>query len=332
MSQQERWMALPMGLLVLMGAVTATVGPCSLNGEVSTGGACSCDPGWRGPSCAQLDVAPSRVLWPQLSDGDPRTFDAPSLSWGGSLLRDNTTGLWHGWFNAGCQTATSFMHTYLTGAVHAVADTVEGPYRFVDVSVPGELENPMAVSDGKGGVLIVYLDHTYPNGSSANLPMPCFGASNGTLVGSTPRPETAGPFARPICATLQPSSHSRDPKIEGRRLGIAAAPSPSGPWSYTFPNISKPDYVESEDSDIECGINPSPFRLTNGTWLLATRYEAKQGSHLTLAVADEWGGPYTVVSSGAQWQAGVATGGSEDPVVWRNNRGYLLDLRWPTGY
>ena len=53
-------------------------------------------------------------------------------------------------FAAGCQTPTSFMHTYLTGAVHAVADAVEGPYSFVDVSVPGELENPMAVPDGKG--------------------------------------------------------------------------------------------------------------------------------------------------------------------------------------
>ena len=43
------------------------------------------------------------------------------------MLQDKVTRKWHGWFNAGCQTATSFMHTYITGAVHASADDVRGP-------------------------------------------------------------------------------------------------------------------------------------------------------------------------------------------------------------
>jgi hypothetical protein len=62
---------------------------CSLNGRLSDeatsgrGSVCTCDPGWRGAKCQALDVAPSRVLWPQLSDGDPRNTDCSSLSWGG---------------------------------------------------------------------------------------------------------------------------------------------------------------------------------------------------------------------------------------------------------
>ena len=157
-------MALLATMALLLAARSAVQGgePCSLNGELKSG-ACVCDPGWSGAKCSALAVAPSYVLWPQLSDGDPRTHDAPSLSWGGSVLQDKATKRWHGWFNAGCQTPTSFMHTYLTGAVHGVADRPEGPFSFVDVSVPGELENPMAVSDGEGGVLIAYLDHGLPN-------------------------------------------------------------------------------------------------------------------------------------------------------------------------
>ena len=60
--------------------------PCSLNGELKSG-ACVCDPGWSGAKCNALAVAPSHVLWPQLSDGDPRTHDASSLSWGGSVMQ-----------------------------------------------------------------------------------------------------------------------------------------------------------------------------------------------------------------------------------------------------
>lgn len=122
------------------------------------------------------------MLWPQLSDGDPRSSDASSLSWGGSVLQDKATGKWHGWFNTGCQTPTSFMHTYITGAVHAVSDSAMGPYGFADVSVPGELENPISLSDGEGGVLIVYLDHGWPNGSAINIPMPCFGESSSSAA------------------------------------------------------------------------------------------------------------------------------------------------------
>jgi len=120
-------MALLATMALLLAARSAVQGgePCSLNGELKSG-ACVCDPGWSGAKCSALAVAPSYVLWPQLSDGDPRTHDAPSLSWGGSVLQDKATKRWHGWFNAGCQTPTSFMHTYLTGAVHAVADRPEG--------------------------------------------------------------------------------------------------------------------------------------------------------------------------------------------------------------
>ena len=68
--------------------------PCSLNGYLRQG-RCVCDPGWRGPECDALATAPSRVLWPQLADGDPRLMDSPALSWGGSLLFEEATGLWY---------------------------------------------------------------------------------------------------------------------------------------------------------------------------------------------------------------------------------------------
>jgi len=74
--------------------------------------------------------------------------------------------------------------------VHAVADTVEGPYWYADVSVPGELENPMSVADGEGGVLIAYLDHTWPNGSAVNVRMPCALASASSRWAALPHTHT----------------------------------------------------------------------------------------------------------------------------------------------
>ena len=78
--------------------------------------------------------------------------------------------------------------------------------------------------------------------------MPCFGASNGTEKGAARRP--AAPYPRPICATLQPESHPKDPKLQGRRLAIASAPSPSGPWSYFYPKVEKPGWAIHTDGDI----------------------------------------------------------------------------------
>lgn len=155
------WLGATLSALAAAAVVGESAGDpivCSLNGQQHLGvGPCVCDPGWAGKTCANLAVAPSRVLWPQLADGDPRTRSSSSLSWGGSVLYDGATKLWHGWFNAGCQTNTSFMHTYITGAVHAVSTDVKGPYSFASVSVQGELECPMSISDGDGGVLIAYV-------------------------------------------------------------------------------------------------------------------------------------------------------------------------------
>ena len=122
----------------------------------------------------------------------------------------------------------------------------------------------MAVSDGEGGVLIAYLDHGLPNGSAVNIPMPCFGASNGTEKGAAPRP--AAPYPRPICATLQPESHPKDPKLQGRRLAIASAPSPSGPWSYVYPKVEKPGWAIHTDGDIVSCTSVLHFGCAVQTW------------------------------------------------------------------
>ena len=247
-------------------AVEAATVQCSMNGQPGNS-ACVCDPGWTGDTCNLLAVRRSRVLWPQLSEGDPRFHHGASQSWDGSMQHDIETGQWHGWFNTGCQgalTNSSLVHTYRTGAVHAIADQAGGPYRFVDVAIPGETECPMSVSDGAGGVVIAFADHTWPNGSALNLPMQCQGASNGRSAGAAARP--TGTFPLPTYSTLQAENHPcpADPSIEGRRMGVASAPSPAGPWTITYPKIEKPDYQPS-DGDMVCGINPSLHQLPNGT-------------------------------------------------------------------
>ena len=101
-------------------------------------------------------------------------------------------------------------------------------------------------------------------GSAVNIPMPCFGASNGTEKGAAPRP--AAPYPRPICATLQPESHPKDPKLQGRRLAIASAPSPSGPWSYVYPKVEKPGWAIHTDGDIVSCTSVLHFGRAVQTW------------------------------------------------------------------
>jgi hypothetical protein len=67
---------------------------CSLNGDCVSG-ACQCDQGWVGSFCQQLDLLPVVN-----ATGLDRLHGAARTStWGGTILRDNSSGtdVWHMW-------------------------------------------------------------------------------------------------------------------------------------------------------------------------------------------------------------------------------------------
>lgn len=130
-------------LTILASSLSATSAPpCSLNGEL-VGSQCLCDKPWNGPECETLSFRP--VIWPQ------GYGMAPNLtSWGGNVIRDMATGRYHLYVSAmtnGCPLSTWTQNSRID---HAVADVMEGPYRFVDVAVPTWSHNsaPIALADG----------------------------------------------------------------------------------------------------------------------------------------------------------------------------------------
>lgn len=79
---------------------------CMLNGACSSSsGECSCNPGWTGPDCGQLDLLPVKLTekkgrkgyYLPLAYGAYPTDSTPGLSsWGGSIVKDpHTPNLYH---------------------------------------------------------------------------------------------------------------------------------------------------------------------------------------------------------------------------------------------
>ena len=60
---------------------------CQLTGSCIAG-TCSCDPGWHGPMCESLDLAPAPL------GRERQAFETERASWGGNAVRDADTGVW----------------------------------------------------------------------------------------------------------------------------------------------------------------------------------------------------------------------------------------------
>ena len=74
---------------------------CELLGECVSG-TCQCRPGFTGPSCGEVDLAPadattSGVVWPQA----PSLHANQSFSWGFTVVKDEATSLYHAAVNVG---------------------------------------------------------------------------------------------------------------------------------------------------------------------------------------------------------------------------------------
>ena len=84
-------------LLVLAAALPsalakcASAHDCSLGGTCGADGRCVCFPTWKGENCSELHLLPST------RDPSWRAWDRPGnqSSWGGSVVQDPATGLYH---------------------------------------------------------------------------------------------------------------------------------------------------------------------------------------------------------------------------------------------
>jgi hypothetical protein len=189
--------------------------------------------------------------------------------------------------------------------VHATAKTAEGPYKFSDVTLPARgaqywdgrsTHNPRIVRY-KDKYLLFYMGSTHPFDDIAD---------GKTLTLDSPY------------ATVGRSN---------KRVGLAVANSPFGPWKRMDAPIlaTKPGTYYSFLTS-----NPAPLVNDDGSVILVFKgraYKDKYPYHgdMTLGVAKaaNYLGPYTVVTPEPIF--GLKKGGEmEDPFLWKDGAGYHL--------
>lgn len=151
--------------------------PCSLNGELAgSSPTCVCDKPWTGPECSVIDFKP--VTFPQGYGMQPAKApwynpNGSFTTWGGNALQDPATGKFHLFVSAmtnDCPLQTWGKNSRID---HAVADTIVGPYEFVDVAIPTWSHNAAPVQLHDGSYAIFHIgDGTGPAAGGQNCTAP----------------------------------------------------------------------------------------------------------------------------------------------------------------
>ena len=291
--------------------VCTTALDCHLGGICTPAGTCDCDPSWRGPTCAQLNVGPGSIAY------------APPnrSSWGGGPpVRSAVDGRYHLYVSemgGHCGLDTWQSMSTIVDTVSSTASAA-GPYTRVGVVVPRESHNAYYAYDPASKTHLIY---HIGGGDTGAEPPQWTNCTNGTTPGSLALSSlgAAGPKgAEPLWTHVQYVHH---------------AVSLAGPWLRE--NFTSPP-VGGNDSDIGWGNdNPAPFIFPNGSVLMLTRrYQSpKLGVEphdtIWLVTAPSWKGPYRFVSDGPalmDWRGRPTRENMEDPCLWRNARGHFHAL------
>lgn len=240
---------------------------------------CVCTPGWQGITCAEVSFVP----------GAQRAYNESLWTWGGSIVRDDD-GRVH-MFSSEMTNHCGIMH-YCSNSrvIHLTADHPLGPYARRGVAL--EPRPPPAWDSGAvHGPTI----HRLSDGSWALYYM---GTSN------TWDPKNG---SHPNCTlAADPQQGSR----ATRRIGIATAASPFGPWTRRDAPIFGPGThgTEWDWSDVS---NPTPVLLPNGSTLLLYKGRGHVQA-MGAAVAADFDGPFVRTSPNAP----VLAAAVEDTWAW----------------
>lgn len=186
--------------------------------------------------------------------------------------------------------------------VHAVSDTPQGPYRFSDIALP-----PRGAQ--------------YWDGRSTHNPRILKHGSRYYLIymGST------HPFADPTHDELTLDSPWCIVARANKRIGLAVADSPYGPWKRMDEPILK---TEPETFYSYLTSNPSPIIQEDGSVMMIFKGRAhtENGKYsdmaLGVAYAPSIEGPYTVLNGKKPIFQVDGQGEAEDPFLWKDERGY----------
>ena len=161
---------------------------------------CRCDPGFTGPSCAQLNLAPHALTlpaWPPLEGyalGDHRR----AAGWGFTVAPDANTATLHAVANVGCYSPANMVIGTLL--MHLTSTGPAAPWKAVGIVAPPTTFNPHLRLSPKGG-FVLFLRHV---GSGIHPPAmnwteaACGGVNDSEWAAMV----KAGPCA---CSRLSPS-------------------------------------------------------------------------------------------------------------------------------
>lgn len=186
--------------------------------------------------------------------------------------------------------------------VHATSDTPEGPYKFSDIALPA-----------RGA--------QYWDGRSTHNPRILKYQNKYYLIymGST------HPFANPTYEQLTLDSPWCTIGRSNKRIGLAVADSPYGPWKrFDEPILkTKPNTFYSF-----LVSNPSPIIQEDGSVMMIFKGRTYIGDNkfsdmaLGMAYAPSIEGPYKVLNADQPIFQVNGQGEAEDPFLWKDNKGY----------
>lgn len=237
-----------------------------------------------------------------------KAYRTPSLImdnywiWGSSIIKDKT-GKYHIFasrfpknlpFHPGWMVASEI--------VHGVSNIPQGPYKFVDVALPtrgaqywdGRSTHNPRIFTSKGKYYLIYMGSTHP-------------------------------FDEPTMEELTLSSPWCIVGRSNKRIGLAVADSPYGPWE----RCDKP-ILETKPNTFYSFLtsNPSPVIQEDGSVMMIFKGRAynKNNTHskmsLGIAYAPQIEGPYTVLNNDQPVFEVNGQGEAEDPFLWKDKNGF----------
>lgn len=186
--------------------------------------------------------------------------------------------------------------------VHATSDTPEGPYKFSDIALPargaqywdGRSTHNPRILKYKNKYYLIYMGSTHP-------------------------------FANPTYEQLTLDSPWCTIGRSNKRIGLAVADSPYGPWKrFDEPILkTKPNTFYSF-----LVSNPSPIIQEDGSVMMIfkgrtyIRDNKFSDMALGMAYAPSIEGPYKVLNDDQPIFQVNGQGEAEDPFLWKDNKGY----------
>jgi hypothetical protein len=278
--------------------------PCSLNGVLDNTGGCSCDSGWIGKHCGQLDLHPAPPLASQVTSKAALTSDngEANATWGMSVVGP-LNGVYHGYMTEIANECYLGEYGEASQVVHMTSTSPLGPWSRQGIALRGFAHNPQAVlspnaSTNASRILLFHI--------GAELKPGCLLDCRGT----TPK----GPSAHP--PKPRPSSCT---KTLSHAASVAVAASPYGPWvrhPYIFSNYSSHQ------------TNPAPWVEPDGTLYVALRRSTSSVQPIFIGHFDTPTGPWRLLNAQVlATAAGSPSTYEEDPFLYKTSRGWHMITR-----